>query len=238
MAYAAKFLDRETLAGDVTIYRFEKPAGFEFKAGQWCLVTVPDMGFQDDRGLRRPFSIAASPLEKDLIFATKQSGSAMKRTMAEMARGTVVDLGQPMGSLFLPEETKVPLVFLAGGVGITPFRSMMLYVAERHTGHRVTLFYSSRTPEETPFLDDFSRAAAEDPGITLAITMTRATEGSSWKGLRGRLSPAMIKENCTAWESAAYYIVGPPAMADTMKQTLGEMDIPSGRITVELFAGY
>ena len=236
MDYKARFIDREMLAGDVMIVRVEKPEGFQFLAGQYCVVTVPDLGFQDDRGLKRPLSISSSPTEKDLLFVTKLSGSAPKRTMAEMPPGTILSLGKPMGSLTLPEDTATPLVFLAGGIGITPFRSMVRYAADAPTGHAITLFYSSRTPEETPFLDELQRIPEQHSQIGVVITMTRAGEG--WRGLTGRLSPEMIKNGCNVWEHAVYYIAGPPTMADAMKQTLEAMDIPPARIKIELFGGY
>jgi len=238
MAYSSKLLERTKLAGDVAVLRLEKPEGFTFMAGQWCFVTAPDMGVQDERGLKRPLSIASSPLESDLLFATKLSGSAMKRTLAEMPIGSVIILEKPLGNFILPEDTSVPLAFLAGGVGITPFRSMVRYAADARTGHTISLFYSSRTPEETPFLEELLSLPAKDKNIGVAITMTRAEAGSNWKGLTGRLSPDMIRNACKDWERASYYVVGPPNMAEAMKQTLNDMSIPPERIKVELFAGY
>jgi ferredoxin-NADP reductase len=238
MTYSARLVERKNLAGDVAIFRFEKPEGFEFKAGQWCLLTVPDLGYKDERGLRRPLSLASSPLEKDLLFITKLSGSAMKRSLAEITPGASVTLDTPMGSLLLPGELELPLVFLAGGVGVSPFRSMIRYAADAPTGHRITLFYSNRTPEETPFLDELLAIPSANPRIATAVTMTRATDESRWKGLTGRLNPDMIRNNCNAWQEARYFIVGPPNMADAMKQTLNEMSIAPERITLELFAGY
>ena len=238
MDYKAKFIGREKLAAEVTVFHIEKPDGFRFLAGQYCLISVPDMGFQDDRGLRRPFSISSSPLEKELLFVTKLGGSALKRTMAEMPPGTVITLGQPYGSLILPENTATPLAFLAGGVGITPFRSLCRYATDAATSHAITLFYSSRTPEETPFLDELQHMPEQNSRLRVVVTMTRAAEGPArWSGLTGRLSAEMIKGQCAAWESAEYYVAGPPVMADAMKQTLEEMHIPQGRIKVELFAG-
>jgi ferredoxin-NADP reductase len=238
MEYTAKFIGREKLAAEVTLFHIEKPEGFQFLAGQYCLVSVPDMGFQDDRGLRRPFSISSSPLEKELLFVTKLGGSALKRTMGEMAPGTTITLGQPYGFLTLPETTATPLVFLAGGVGIAPFRSLCRYATDAATGHAITLFYSSRTPEETPFLDEFTAMREQNSRLRVVATMTRLAEGPArWSGLTGRLSAAMIKGQCAAWESAEYYIAGPPVMADAMKQTLEELHIPQGRIKIELFAG-
>ncbi len=238
MNYTAKFIGREKQAADVMFFRIEKPEGFRFLAGQYCLVSVPDMGFQDDRGLRRAFSISSSPLEKDLLFVTRLSGSALKRTMAEMAPGTAVSLGQPLGTLTLPEDTANPLVFLAGGVGITPFRSMCRYATDAATGHPITLFYSGRTPGETPFLDELTAMPKQNHRLRVVATMTQAGEDSKWSGLTGRLSAEMIEGHCDAWESARYYMAGPPVMTDAMKKTLEQMRIPQERIKIELFAGY
>jgi ferredoxin-NADP reductase len=239
MSYDTKIIDRERIGADIMLVRLKKPEGFEFLAGQYCSVTVPDMGFQDERGLRRTFSIASSPLEKDLLFVMKMSNSALKRTIAEMPFGTDVTLEQPLGSLILPKETKVPLVFLAGGVGITPFRSMMRYAVDANTGHAITLLYSSQTPEETPFLQELQQMAEDHGQITAIITMTRVGEDRTrWSGATGRVSAEMIKNGCKAWESAGYYVVGPPAMATGMKETLLGMNIPQERIKMELFAGY
>ena len=238
MDYKATFIDRQKLASGVTVFRFDKPEDYRFLAGQYCLVSVPDLGFQDDRGLRRPFSISSSPLEKELLFVTKLGDSALKRTMAEMPPGTHVTLGPPFGSLTLPENTATPLAFLAGGVGIAPFRSLCRYATDAATGHAITLLYSSRTPEETPFLDELTAMQEQNSRLRVAVTMTRVKEEPArWNGLTGRLGVGMIKGQCAAWESAEYYIAGPPVMADAMKQTLEEMHVPQGRIKIELFAG-
>ncbi len=229
--YEAKLIGRERMAGDVGIFRFERPTAYDYAAGQYCLLSVPPMGFQDDRGLRRAFSIASSPLEKDLLIVTKLSNSAMKQTMAEMPLGTVVTLTSAMGALVLPKETGTPLAFLAGGIGITPFRSMCRYAADARSGHTVTLFYSSKTPEETPFLEELMHIPEENKNVVVAVTMTRAPEDpKAWSGPRGRLSAEMIKEHLSAWERAFYYVAGPPAMSDAMKQTLDAMNIPAERI--------
>jgi ferredoxin-NADP reductase len=238
MDYKATFIGREKLAAEVTVFHIEKPEGFRFLAGQYCLVSVPDIGFQDNRGLRRPFSISSSPLEEELLFVTRLSGSAVKRTMAEMPPGTAITLGQPYGFLTLPENTAIPLAFLAGGVGIAPFRSLCRYATDAVTGHQITLFYSGRTLEETPFLEELQHMPEQNSRLRVVATMTRVAEDpKKWSGPTGRLSAAMIKGYCATWGSAEYYIAGPPVMADAMKQTLEEMHIPQERIKIELFAG-
>ncbi len=239
MNYAARFIDRERVGSDVMIIRLKKPEGYRYLAGQFCSIMVPDIGFRDDRGLRRTFSIASSPLEEDLLFAMKTSESAAKKTIAEMPPGTDLTIESPLGTLTLPEETAVPLIFLAGGVGITPFRSMMRYSADAKSGHSITLFYSSQTPEETPFLAELQQIPGRSKQIAAIITMTRVGEDKSrWSGLTGRVTPDMIKEGCKEWDRAAYFIAGPPGMTSALNQTLQGMNIPSERIKTELFAGY
>lgn len=239
MDYSAQFLDSERLGGDVMLFHAEKPDGFRFLPGQFCFVTVPNAGFQDDRGLRRPISIASSPLEARLLFVTKVSGSAFKRTLAGLSSETAIGLEKPLGSFVLPKETATPLVFLAGGVGIAPFRSMMRYTADAPTGHTVTLFYSSRVPEETPFLDELRQMSEIYGKNKVIVTMTRAGEGQKpWAGRTGRVSAEMIMEECDTWATAVYYIAGPPNMVQVIRQTLEGMNVPPERIKTELFGGY
>jgi ferredoxin-NADP reductase len=239
MKHDAEFLNRERVGEDVMLFRLGKPEDFKFLAGQFCFLRVPDVGYKDERGLRRAFSIASSPLEKELLFVMKMSDSALKRTLVEIPVGTTVTLDEPVGSLILPQETATPLVFLAGGVGIAPFRSLMRYVADARTGHRIALFYSSQTPEETPFVEELQHLPDQYQQAAVHITMTRVGEDRKrWNGLTGRISPEMIKGSFREWEGAMYFIVGPPAMATGMKQMLIDMGIQSGRIKMELFTGY
>ena len=178
-------------------FLFEKPEGFEFRAGQFCLINVPDIGFRDEGGLRKPLSIASSPIEKELMFVTKMGESAFKRTLREMPIETSITIDRPQGSFILPEDASVPLVFLAAGMAITPFWSMIRYVINNHTEHVITLFYSNRTPEEAAFLKELQMIAERHKNVTLVATMTRVSEGSlAWSGLTGRINTMMISNGC------------------------------------------
>jgi ferredoxin-NADP reductase len=237
VTHVARLVYREIMAGEIMMLRFEKPGAFQFLAGQFCAMTVPDLGFHDERGLRRPFSIASSPLESELIFAARAGVSAFKRTLREMPIRSPVTIGGPFGKFVLPEETSPFIIFLAGGLGITPFRSMAHYICEAGTGHNVTLFYSSRVPEEAVFLDELQGLAESHTNVRLVATMTRPELSSGkWTGLTGRISPMMIKEGRAEWTSAIYYIVGPPAMVDETRRMLIGMNIPPDRIKLERWA--
>jgi ferredoxin-NADP reductase len=239
MNYISKLLNREVIAEGTMAFHFEKPEGFEFQPGQFCFIVLPDIGFKDERGLRRHLSIASSPLEKELMFATKISESAFKKTLKEMPIGVDVTIEKPLGSFTLMEDTAMPVAFLAAGIGITPFLSMVRYAAGVPSKQNITLFYSNRTPEEAAFLDEFLSIAELHKNIVLVATMTRVSETSKTSDwLTGRISPSMIINGCSEWRDAVYYIAGPPGMVDGMREMLEGMNIVSDRIKTERFTGY
>jgi ferredoxin-NADP reductase len=239
MNYVATMISSEEIAEDIMAFHFDKPEGYQFTAGQFCFLNLPDIGFNDERGLRRHLSIASSPLESGLLFATKMSESAFKRTLRAMTAGTTIIVEQPLGFLSLPESTVMPAIFLAGGIGITPFRSMIRYASGAGTGHTITLFYSNRTPDEAAFLGELEGIAEVHGNIRILPTMTRMQKSAvRWPGLTGRIDASMIKEHCTDWRDSIFYIAGPPAMVDSMKETLQEMYINPDRMRIEKFTGY
>jgi len=239
MKYQAKMLGRETTAGQLMVFRLERPEGFDFLAGQFCFVSVPDIGLQDKEGLRRPLSITSSPLEKDLLFTVRLTESAFKRTLRGMAESSRAEIESPTGLFTLPDSRERPLVFLAGGMGIAPLRSMLRYSADAETGHRITLFYSSRIQEEALFLDEFYDIAAKTPSIGVVATITRPEQSAkSWQGRTGRLTPSTIRDGCAYWSTATYYLSGPPAMVEGMRAMLEEMAIGMDRIKREIWTGY
>ena len=127
----------------------------EVTPGQYFFVTLPDVGHQDDKGLRRHFTVVTPPSEKGVLgFATRMRDSAFKRSLGKLPVGTEVEVESPKGSFGLPEDTSRPLVFVAGGIGITVFRSMLHFIQEEGLPYRVTLVYSNRDRESTAFLDE------------------------------------------------------------------------------------
>lgn len=237
--YDSTLLKREDAAERTMAVYVSKPEGYTFRPGQHCFIEVPDRGYHDERGLRRHFSIASSPAEPHLLFAMNRSESALKRTLSEMPPGAPLSVEGPLGSFALPEETEEPLVFLAGGIGITPFRSMTRHIAEAGTGHRVTLFYSNRKPEEAVFLDELEELARTHDDLRVVATMTRMhTSSLSWEGLTGRVDADLIRDRCPEWAHALHFVAGPPPMVEAMKQTLVDMGVASTKICAANFTGY
>ncbi|MDW7711083.1 MAG: FAD-dependent oxidoreductase [Deferrisomatales bacterium] len=239
MKRVVRVRDRKDAAEGIAVLELDKPEGFSFRPGQWCFLNLPDRGFSDERGLRRHLSLASGPGDDGLVFATKVSGSAFKQTLARLEPGDEVGLEEPKGAFGLPEETRTPLVFLAGGIGITPFRSLLRHVVQAGTGHRITLLYSNRTPEEAVFLDDLQELCAGRPELRFVATMTRMGDASRpWGGSTGRIGPELIRSHCPEWERALYLLSGPPPMVDAMAGSLREMEIPEERVRTEKFSGY
>ena len=145
----------------------------EFTPGQYFFVTLLDPPYDDERGARRHFSVVTSPNERGRLgFCTRLRDSAFKRLLVELPIGAEAEVEEPKGSFVLPEDTNQRYVFLAGGIGITVFRSMLRYIAEEHLPHRVTLIYSNRDRESTPFLDELSELEQTRDAFQLVLTMT------------------------------------------------------------------
>lgn len=239
MTYTATLNTRREYAGDVVYLEFERPADYRFAAGQWCFLELPKGEFSDGRGLRRHLSITSAPEETHLGFATKISESAFKQTLAALQPGARIQVETPKGKLSLPADPTMPVCFLAGGIGITPFRSLAMHSARAATGHNVTLLYSSRTPEEAIFLEDFQELARREDRFRFIATMTRVDgSGQPWEGRRGRMDSQMIREEFPEWQRGAFYVAGPPNMVGATLELLAELGVPEERMSVEKFSGY
>jgi ferredoxin-NADP reductase len=138
---AAKLLSRHEVAEGTMAFRFERPAKWAFKAGQYLDMTLLDPPETDSEGNVRSFSIASGPHEETLMVATRMRDTAFKRVLRTMPLGTAVKIEGPSGEVTLPDSLKRTSVFLAGGIGITPFRSMICLAAAERLQHQMFLFY-------------------------------------------------------------------------------------------------
>jgi len=209
----------------------------EFTAGQYFFVTLLDPPYDDERGARRHFSVVTSPNERGRLgFCTRLRDSAFKRSLVELPIGAEAEVEEPKGSFLLPEDTNQRYVFLAGGIGITVFRSMLRYIAEEDLPHRVTLIYSNRDRESTPFLDELSELDQTRDAFQLVLTMT---EDPSWNGETRRIGPELLRDHLSDdLSSHAYLVAGPPAMVDAMVDMLNTAGVPEGRVSADRFSGY
>ena len=229
---------RETLAEGTMAFHFTKPAGFSFTAGQaldWTLVNPPET---DKEGNVRTFTIASAPSDPDLVLATRLRDTAFKRVLQTMPFGTSLNAEGPDGSFTLHPEGATPAVFLTGGIGITPFRSMVRDAVARKLPHSIWLFYSNNRPEDAAFLDELQQLAASSATLHFVPTMTdMAKSKRPWNGATGLINREMIAGRLPM-KGPIYYIAGPPAMVKAMQKMLAGAGVDDADIRTDEFEGY
>lgn len=235
LTYATSITGREDVARGTVGIHLKKPDGFAFKAGQAVYLTLPVSKEADGKGRVRTFSIASAPNDPDLVIATRRTDSALKRRLASFVEGPPVEIEGPYGDLILHDDNARPAVFLAGGIGITPFRSMIRDAAKQAHAPNLYLFYSNRSAEDAAFLSELEQAARENAGFTLVATMTDAPD---WQGERGYISREMIERHIGDISRPVFYLAGPPAMVAAMETMLVKAGVNGASIHSEMFAGY
>jgi ferredoxin-NADP reductase len=228
---------REVAKGTLMVVFDLLGADVDFQPGQYFWVTLLDPPYDDDKGPRRHITVVTSPTERGVLgLATRLRDSGFKRSLAELPEGTEVEVEQPKGSFALPQETDRHYVFIAGGIGITVFRSMLRYIADEALPYRITLVYSNRDRESTAFYDELRELEDSIPGLRVVFTMT---EDPDWDGETRRIDPEMLRDHLGDDLAAfTYLITGPPAMVDGVVQTLENAGIPEAQVRPERFSGY
>lgn len=235
VSHMTRVVGIEDIARGTVALHLAKPEGFTFKAGQAVYLTLPDIENADGKGRVRTFSIASAPGDADLVIATRLSDSAFKRALAGLDAGATVEIEGPYGDLTLPATDPRPAVFLAGGIGVTPFRSMVRDDGSRTSGRDMTLFFSNRTADDAAFVSELEKAACDNPRFRLVATMTDAAD---WQGERGLITRDMIERYVGDLAGSVFSLAGPPAMVAAMNTMLIEAGVSSDDIHAEEFAGY
>jgi ferredoxin-NADP reductase len=165
--------------------------------------------------------------------------TAFKRVLRAAEPGTQVKVEGPYGDLTLSATSRRPAVFLAGGIGITPFRSIVLDAARNKVQRPQFLFYSNRRPEDAAFLGELRQLQKENPNFTLVATMTQPQKSQqAWQGLTGHIDKRMLQDSIGNLATPIYYIAGPPGMVAALHATLNDAGVSDDDIRAEEFAGY
>jgi ferredoxin-NADP reductase len=239
IGYQSTLLSRTEVAEETMAFRFEKPSGFLFKAGQY--IDLHLLGLQPGRsnGLTHTFSIASSPFAEEIVVTTRMRDTAFKRALSVLPIGTEVRIEGPMGSFTLHNNTARPVVLLAGGIGIAPFLSILSYAAAERLRHPIFLFYANRYLEDAAFMDQLGKLADTNPRFRFVPTFTRIPNNyRGWKGEIGHISPEMLSAHIGKLGVPIYYVAGPPTMVAATRRTLCEAGVDEDDIRTEEFAGY
>jgi ferredoxin-NADP reductase len=230
---------QEEVATGTTAFYFQKPEGFEFAAGQAVYLTLINPPENDQGGRIRTFSIASAPQERELMIATRMSDSSFKRVLKSLPPGKGLEIEGPLGNMSLHKDPTRPAVFLAGGIGITPFRSVVIDATRRKLSYPLFLFYSNRSPEDAAFLSELFELEKQNPCFKLIATMTGEEEANrDWNGERGYITKDMLLRHMKSITGPTYYIAGPIEMTSAMDNMLKNLGVKNEDVRLEAFSGY
>jgi glycine betaine catabolism B len=224
---------------------WEPEKHIKYLPGQFYYFTLPRLLKSDSRGPTRHFTLSSSPTESEsdglIRFTTrmrKQSG--YKISLYALKKGDIVEGEGPNGTFILDENASGRHVFIAGGIGVTPFRSIMKYLVDKDLRTSdIQLVYSNSVPEEIAFKRELESWCDNRENMTVDMTITKpGNTTSKWYGLEGRIDKGMLRRLISDPQNLTYWLCGPPPMIDAMEVLLKNINVPSSRVISEKFTGY
>jgi ferredoxin-NADP reductase len=225
------------VARDTMAFRFSRPVAFSFRAGQALDLILPGAQGRPDASQRHAFSLVSAPHEPDLLVATRMRESHFKKVLGSLRPGAPVELDGPFGSLVLAADSARPAVLIAGGIGITPFVSMLRDRAHVGSSRSVSLLYSNRRPEDAAFLDELRTRASQAPTFNFVPTMTDADAQSLWTGQTRRIDADFIRFAVPDVLAPIYHLVGPPPVVEGARTSLQQLGVSEEDVRTEEFYG-
>lgn len=221
------------VAKDTYHISFNSSQKLHFEPGQYLEWTLPHRN-PDSRGNRRYFTIASAPGE-DLAIGVKiiDQASSFKRALKALGSDGVMSAAQLAGDFVLPKNVATPLVFIAGGIGVTPFRSMIAHMVAQGEKRDIILLYACATPPDFAYLDLFQQAEI----LGLRVVCIAATADNGWAGRTGRLEEALLKTEVPDFAQRHFYLSGPPGMVDAGRGLLKKLGVARSRVTTDYFPG-
>jgi glycine betaine catabolism B len=251
-------LEKDKIEGtDVTSFKFNKQndqvggaedkTSLNYTAGQFAFFDIGGV-YDDPKGPIRHFTISSSPTENFVMFSTRIRDSPYKKRLSTLEEGAKVKVRGPEGQFVLHEDHSKPAVFLSGGIGVTPFRSMIKYATDKQLPLKIVMFDSNRNRENILFKKEFDSWANVNKNLKIIYTISddehqksSSSTANDWKGEYGRIDKAMILKYIDAkmLNDSIFYICGPPSMLKAMQALLqDDLEIPKDRIKIEEFTGY
>lgn len=222
----------------------ENKKQLEYTAGQFAFFDIGGVN-NDSKGPIRHFTISSSPTEDYIMITTRIRDSPYKQRLSSLQEGVKVKVRGPEGKFVLHEDYSKPAIFLSGGIGVTPFRSMIKYATDKQLPIKIIMFDSNRNEQNILFKDEFDEWAGKNKNLKIVYTVSdedgRNSSSSPWTGEHGRINKEMLNKylNNDELQHSIFYVCGPAAMLNAMKNLLeGELNITKERIKIEEFTGY
>lgn len=219
---------------NIAMWFDRKDSDFSFEPGQYAKITLLEPIYHDTESNSRLFSIASSPEKDYVMFTTRALDSAFNKNILEMPLGAKAMISDFGGNTVLHKDSNIPAVFLIGGIGITPVRCMVEHIVSNNLPYKAYLFYSNPTADSMAFFDEFENWAKEYSEFKFIPTIDD-TENKNWKYNFGYITKELIKKYVEDVTKPVYYIVGPPAMVESMENILRDFKINSENIKLEKF---
>jgi ferredoxin-NADP reductase len=225
--FSSKITRSEKLADNTVGVWFDKPAGFAFLPGQFVNIELA----QGEVSISHCMTLASAPHEQELLVAARLTGSVYKNMFEKLKAGDMINFSKPFGS-FVLQTSELPAVFIAGGIGITPFLSILKEAEKNESTRQFYLFYFNKEKSGATFFDELNTLKL--PNYKFFPIMT---EDAAWPGECGYLTESLLKKHLPEL-TADYYVVGPPRMVKESVALLKKLSIPSEQIKSEEFTGY
>lgn len=217
---------------NVTSFRFPRPATLGYKPGQYLFVTIKSNG----KKLNKTFSLSSSPTEKEHIeFTKKLTDSEFSNALKTLKVGNWAIIDAPHGKFtFEGENEKIAL--LAGGIGITPFRSICKYCTDMRLTAKITLLYGNRSESDIVFKKELEEMQKQNKNLKVVFTLIKAS--NNWKGNTGVINVEMVKKEVPDYKERVFYACGPPLMVKAMQKLIKDLGLPTTQLRLEIFIGH
>jgi len=230
---------KEKITQDSMDFVFAPDQKFAYEPGQYMDFTLPHRQI-DSRGQRRYFTLASSPTEDNIRIGVKfyqKNGSSFKKAMLAMDKQTPVIAANLGGDFTLPRDASRKLVFIAGGIGITPFRSMLKYLLDKDEKRDATLLYGAATTKDIAYADIFSEAHKRlGTKVRYVLSSTEKLPDARFRA--GRITPELLKGEVADLHNSLFYISGPHAMVVDVEHSLRQLGVSRTHIKTDFFSGY
>jgi len=218
---------------DITSFSFRPHEPIHFTAGQFVELTVKH-DKPDSRGQKRWFTLSSSPKNEFINITSRmadEKSSSYKIALWKLKPGDEVTISDPMGDFVMPKLNQTPLIFVAGGIGITPFMSMLDWIIDSGEERPINLLHGVRTEEEIIFQDNIKKSKIH---TTIAVS----EPSSAWGGERGRITAEMILGLEKPNDNTLIYVSGPEPMVEALEKDLKKAGVKSSQLVLDFFPNY
>ena len=229
--------EQQSVADGTEMFVFDKPADFSFEAGQYVAMMLSKLVVPDTRAGVRSLSIASAPCEDDLYFAMRKSDSGFKQTMYALKPGDTVQVTKAIGHFTLSHAADtLPIVFIVGGIGVTPVRSILKQAEHDGNEREFTVFYSNRFEKDAAFHEELKNLKVKN--LRYVSTLSQETMPcSDGNEERGYICEAMVRKYVPDIAGVWFYLVGAPAFIEAMEKMLSDMGVAKERQVCDPFTG-